>query len=270
MRIYVCCVVVTVIVVSCIIDNTDTYNIDSSIDLLQWAPLRLKLKPYITFLNHFYYNTWRTRHPMTMEEEELRHLRLPKGERFAVACGACYKRSSSGTNASPTNLTIQFTGTGFENGTGFQYMPKMRRSSGGGEVQKYHINYLTCLLSYAITEPLQRNYNGRITCALNRGAHRSTDTISFSTVDDVGVDETMGEAVIHNTGDGGRKVELNCSTTTTNNNNPLVYVWYYEDFTTSTKSKLIPSLSPSITLPYPRYFMLLVTLVSIYLFFTYW
>ncbi|KAK4306863.1 hypothetical protein Pmani_021351 [Petrolisthes manimaculis] len=270
-----------------LVGNTYSYSVTSSIDLLQWAPLRLKVKPYLTFLNQYYQPTWRTRHPNTLERESLRHLRLPRGAPFALACGACFQ-----TSRLEANLTMEVLPS-----REYYYRPKM---NGRGQIRKYTVNRLTCLLSYLQINPL--NDSGRIVCSLNRGRHTHTDTITFSLLDDVAIVEerveeaeenaeriektdeklekvektdekfenNVGEAekkpdgraddvvsrVVPYAG-GKRTTELHCpspkeswaSSLVWSATNPLVYVWYFDP---NPGNVVIPKLQPVITLPTPR------------------
>lgn len=173
---------------------------------LIWAPLYLK-SPYVTFMNDFHNPSWRTRHPLTKQPERLRDLRLPRGVPFAVICGACFQRS-----VVPTNLTISVSGHEF------QSVPKKRKNN----KYEYNVSYNECLMTYLITAPIESD--GRVTCTLHRGAHRTQEEITFRVVDvEVSAPPEELEAA-----KSAPQLELRCPSpeeapTTAN---PVVHVWH--------------------------------------------
>lgn len=213
--------------------KTCGYSVEDSTRLLQWAPLTLK-KPYLTFLNNFYYASWQTRNSITKEEESLRHLQLPRGVPFSVVCGACFQASQT-----QTNLTISVSGHDYYS------VPKMRRR----EVKQYRVGHLTCLMTYALTAPIHTS--GLITCTLKRGRQQKIEVISFGVVD-VSVDEAPEELEIQNT---GTDVELHCPSPEQplSMTNPLVHVWYQDPPTADPGSSLIPEMQSAITLRRSKY-----------------
>lgn len=200
---------------------------DDSTGLLHWAPLRLK-SPYLTFINNYYSPSWRTRHPITKEEEALRNLQLPRGVPFAVVCGACFQRSGVAAN-----LTVSVSGHEYHS------VPKTHSN----RKTKYHVGYLECMMTYVITAPIETD--GTITCTLNRGRQIKTEVISFGVVD-VSIDEAPEELEIQNT---EQKITLHCPSPDEmpSSSNPLVHVWH-EDQEVSQSNHLIPHMKPVVSI----------------------
>lgn len=202
---------------------------------LIWAPLYLK-SPYVTFMNDFQKPTWRTRHPITKEPEQLRDLRLPRGVPFAVICGACFQRSIVATN-----LTISVSGHEF------QTVPKKRKNN----KYEYNVSHNECLMTYLITAPIESD--GRVTCTLHRGSHRTVEEISFRAVDA----EVSAPPEELEDDKSPPMLELHCPQPEVlpTSDNPVVRVWHEDahDKGSQVVGSPLSTMRPSLTLSRPKH-----------------
>ncbi|KAK8738002.1 hypothetical protein OTU49_004340 [Cherax quadricarinatus] len=219
----------TIFIVILYTARTRTMTTDDSTRILNWAPLRLK-SPYLTFMNKFYNPSWRTRHPITKEEEALRYLQLPRGVPFSTVCGACFARSHISAN-----LTVSVTGHEYRS------VPKTYNNN---RKTKYHVGYLECLMTYMITAPIEKD--GTITCTLNRGKQTIIETISFAVVD-ASVDEAPKELEIQ---DPQKEISLSCPLPheMPSSRNPLVHVWHEDSEVFPSVSSLTPEMRPTMSI----------------------